>query len=82
MACVKPTIIKLIISLIHGCFLTIFVSGILIFIGMSTYRELTYMVLDQLKLASDDSYYTEDHVKFLLSASNFTGKFSDVEVKG
>lgn len=35
---------------------------------MSTYRELTYMVLDQLKLASDDSYYTEDHVKFLLSA--------------
>lgn len=34
---------------------------------MSTYRELTYFVLDQLKLVSDDSYYTEDHVVFLLS---------------
>lgn len=34
---------------------------------MSTYREMTYMVLDQLKLISDDSYFTQDHVIFLLS---------------
>lgn len=34
---------------------------------MTTYRELIYLVLDILKLASDDSYYTEDHVMFLLS---------------
>lgn len=34
---------------------------------MSTYRELTYLVLDELKLISDDSYFTQDHVLFLLS---------------
>ena len=33
---------------------------------MSTYRELTYMVLDELKLSSDDAQFTEDHVMFLL----------------
>lgn len=33
---------------------------------MATYRELTYMVLDKLKLISDDAYFTEDHVVFLL----------------
>lgn len=33
---------------------------------MSTYKELTYMVLDELKLYSDDALYTEDHVMFLL----------------
>lgn len=33
---------------------------------MSTYREMTYMVLDALKLVHDDSYYTEEHVIFLL----------------
>ncbi len=36
------------------------------FYTMTTYRELIYMVLDQLKLSSDDSYYTEDHALFLL----------------
>lgn len=34
--------------------------------NMSTYRELTYMVLDELKLSSDDAQFTEDHVMFLL----------------
>ena len=34
---------------------------------MATYREAVYMVLDFLKLSSDDSYYTEDHVRFLLN---------------
>jgi len=34
---------------------------------MATYKELVYMVLDQLKIISDDSIITEDHVIFLLS---------------
>lgn len=33
---------------------------------MSTYRELVYMVLDELKLISDDSHFAEEHVLFLL----------------
>lgn len=33
---------------------------------MSTYKELVYMVLDELKSYSDDAVYTEDHVIFLL----------------
>ena len=32
-----------------------------------TYREIAYMCLDQLKIASDDSYYTIEHVLFLAS---------------
>lgn len=31
-----------------------------------TYNELMYMCLDELKLSSDDSYYTPDHIIFLL----------------
>lgn len=34
---------------------------------MNTYRQLIYMCLDQLKLLSDDSYYTEEHIMFLLN---------------
>lgn len=33
---------------------------------MSTYRELIYMVLDELKLLSDDSHIQQEHVIFLL----------------
>lgn len=33
---------------------------------MSTYKELTYMILDELKLYSDDALYTEEHIMFLL----------------
>lgn len=33
---------------------------------MSTYKELTYMVLDKLKLISDDSHFQEEHILFLL----------------
>lgn len=32
-----------------------------------TYREIVYSVLDLLKESSDDSFYTEDHVLFLVS---------------
>ena len=33
---------------------------------MSTYKELVYLVLDELKLISDDSHFQEEHVIFLL----------------
>ena len=33
---------------------------------MSTYKELIYICLDLLKNKSDDSFYTEDHVIYLL----------------
>lgn len=33
---------------------------------MSTYRELVYLVLDELKLTSDDAMFNEEHVMFLL----------------
>ncbi len=32
-----------------------------------TYKELAYLVLDELKLTSDDSLINENHVIFLLS---------------
>lgn len=32
-----------------------------------TYREIVYTILDLLKESSDDSYYTEEHVLFLVS---------------
>lgn len=31
-----------------------------------TYNEVIYMVLDELKLSSDDSFYTKDHILFLI----------------
>ena len=34
---------------------------------MSTYKELVYICLDELKLHSDDAVLTEDHVIFLLN---------------
>lgn len=49
---------------------------------MSTYRQIVYMVLDQLKLISDDASYTEEHVLFL--ASNYRSfllkqKYADIK---
>ena len=32
-----------------------------------TYREVTYLILDLLKQSSDDSYYTQEHILFLVS---------------
>lgn len=49
---------------------------------MSTYKELTYMVLDELKLYSDDALYTEDHVMFLLGkyrTSLLKQRYSDIK---
>lgn len=49
---------------------------------MSTYRQIVYMVLDQLKLISDDSTYTEEHIMSL--ANNYRGfllkqRYSDIK---
>lgn len=33
---------------------------------MSTYREVIYMVSDEIKASSDDAYFTEEHIMFLL----------------
>lgn len=33
---------------------------------MSTYRQLIYMVMDKLKISSDDAYPNEKHISFLL----------------
>lgn len=47
-----------------------------------TYREIAYMCLDQLKIASDDSYYTVEHVIFLVSkvrALLLRQKYSDIK---
>ena len=49
---------------------------------MSTYRELVYLTLDELKLSSDDSQYTEDHIIFLLSkyrAFLLKQRYSDIK---
>lgn len=35
--------------------------------NMNTYSEVCYLVLDELKLTSDDSLYNEEHVLYLLS---------------
>ena len=34
---------------------------------MSTWREIVYMCIDELKLSSDDSFFTEDHLIYLIS---------------
>lgn len=46
------------------------------------WREAVYMVLDELKLFSDDAVYTEDHIIFLLSkyrAFLLKQRYSDVK---
>lgn len=46
------------------------------------WKELIYMVLDELKLSSDDTQYTEDHIIFLLDkyrAFLLKQKYSDIK---
>lgn len=55
---------------------------IIIELVMSTYRELVYLILDELKGTSDDFTYTEEHVMFLLStyrAFLLKQRYSDVK---
>lgn len=33
---------------------------------MVTYKQLVYLILDELKLSSDDAYFNEEHILFLL----------------
>ena len=49
---------------------------------MTTYREIVSIVLDELKLVSDDSHFTEEHVMFL--ADKYRGfllkqRYSDIK---
>ena len=49
---------------------------------MSTYRQLTYLVLDEIKGFSDDFTYTEDHIIFLLDkyrAFILKQRYSDIK---
>lgn len=49
---------------------------------MSTFKELIYMCIDELKLSSDDSIFTQDHIAFLLSkyrALLIKQKYSDIK---
>lgn len=49
---------------------------------MSTYRELTNLVLDELKGNSDDFHFTEDHIIFLLGkyrAFLLKQRYSDIK---
>ncbi len=49
---------------------------------MSKYKEVVYMVMDELKLASDDTYFNEDHIIFLLNkyrAFILKQRYSDVK---
>ena len=34
---------------------------------MSKYRDIVYMVLDELKIHSDDASFTEEHILFLIN---------------
>lgn len=55
---------------------------IIIELVMSTYRELVYLILDELKGTSDDFTYTEEHIMFLLStyrAFLLKQRYSDVK---
>lgn len=55
---------------------------IIIELVMSTYKELVYLILDELKGTSDDFTYTEEHVMFLLStyrAFLLKQRYSDVK---
>lgn len=49
---------------------------------MSTYREVIYMILDELKITTDDSLYNEDHILFLISkyrAFILKQRYSDIK---
>lgn len=34
---------------------------------MSTFREIIYMILDEMKISADDAYFTEDHIMYLIN---------------
>ncbi len=49
---------------------------------MTTWREIIYMVLDELKITSDDALFTEEHIMFLISKARvllLQEKYKDVK---
>ena len=51
---------------------------------MSTYGELVYFILDELKLTSDDSHFQREHVIFLLDKYRLfilKQRYSDIKKK-
>lgn len=49
---------------------------------MSTYKQIAFMILDELKLMSDDADFNEDHVYFLMNKyRNFIIKQKYLDVK-
>lgn len=49
---------------------------------MATYREVVYMVLDKLKTNTDDKYFEEDHIVFLINeyrAFLLKQRYSDIK---
>ena len=49
---------------------------------MSTYRQAIFMILDELKLLSDDANFTEDHIAYLLDkyrAFLLKQRYSDIK---
>ena len=48
---------------------------------MSTYRELVYIILDQIRATSDDSLYNDAHISYLIDKYRsmlLKQKYSDV----
>ena len=51
---------------------------------MSTFREIVYMCSDQLKLSSDDTFFTNDHILYLLKKYRglyLSQKYKDVKIE-
>ena len=49
---------------------------------MATYREVTFMILDKLKSNTDDRYFEEDHIVFLINeyrAFLLKQRYSDIK---
>lgn len=49
---------------------------------MSTFREIIYMILDEMKISTDDSYFTEDHIMYLINkyrALILKQRYSDIK---
>lgn len=49
---------------------------------MSTFREIIYMILDEMKISTDDSYFTEDHIMYIINkyrALILKQRYSDIK---
>lgn len=49
---------------------------------MNTFREMIYMILDEMKISTDDSYFTEEHIMYLINkyrAFILKQRYSDIK---